>query len=74
MVYGYCDNKTVVHVLNKEQPRDPGILELLLEYLHIVSIKGFTPIFRKVSPKESRNHDQLAIETYLTSQGLPELS
>ena len=81
MVYVYCDNEAVVHVLDKERPRDPGMLELLQEYLYIVCIKGFTPIFRKVSTKDnavadflSRNHDQLAIETYLRSQGLPELS
>ena len=81
LVYVFCDNEAVVHVLDRERPRDPRMLELLQEYLYIVCTKGFTPIFKKVGTKDntladflSRNHDESDIRTYLRSQGLPNLT
>ena len=78
MVYVFCDNVAVVEVLDKERPKDPRMLELLQEYLFVVCTRGFTPVFRKVGTKEnevadfiSRNHDNLEIASYFSSNSLP---
>ena len=54
------------------------MLELLQEYLYIVCTRGFTPIFRRVGPKEnevadfiSRNHNKAEIASFFESKGLP---
>ena len=78
MVYIFCDNTAVVEVLDKEKPRDPGMLDLLREFLYIVCTRKFTPVFRKIGTKEnstadyiSRCHDSNQIAKYFQSKKLP---
>ena len=78
MVYIFCDNTSVVEVLEKERPRDPKMLELLQEFLYIVCTRKFTPIFRRIGTKEnstadyiSRCHDPVMIAGYFESHNLP---
>jgi hypothetical protein len=78
MVYIFCDNTSVVEVLEKERPRDPKMLELLQEFLYIVCTRKLTPIFRKIGTKEnstadyiSRCHDPVMLAGYFESHNLP---
>ena len=78
LVYIYCDNTAVVEVLDKERPKDPGMQELLREFLFIVCSRGFTPVFRKIGTKSnstadfiSRRHDPAATQEYFATNNLP---
>lgn len=78
LVYVFCDNTSVVEVLEKEKPRDPKMLELLREFLYIVCTRKFTPVFRKIGTKEnstadfiSRCHDPKLIASHFQSNNLP---
>ena len=77
LVYMFCDNISVVHVLDKERPKDPGMSKLLREFLYLVCSRGFTPIFRHISSKAnhladflSRNHNQADITKYIADNKL----
>ena len=78
LVYIFCDNTAVVEVLQKERPKDPGLQELLREFLFIVCSKGFTPVFRKIGTKAnetadffSRRHDEVAVQQFFIARNLP---
>merc|ERR1719186_9587 len=60
LVYIFCDNTAVVEVLQKERPKDPGLQELLREFLFIVCSKGFTPVFRKIGTVANKTADYLS--------------
>ena len=75
LVYLFCDNQAVVHVLDKERARDQSMSQLLREFLYLVCTRGFTPVFRHVGSKAnhladylSRHEDQVSIDAYLTEQ------
>lgn len=79
LVYIFCDNTAVVDVLDKERPKDPGMQELLREFLFIVCSRGFTPVFRKIGTKSnatadfiSRRHDELATQQFFKVNNLPQ--
>ena len=81
MVYIFCDNSAVVEVLDKERPKDPGMQELLREFLYIVCTRRFTPIFRKIGTTQnstadfiSRCHDPHIIDNYFKTCNLPVLT
>ena len=64
IIYIYCDNDSVVEVLDKEKPKDKMMMAMLREFMYLVCLKGFTPAFRKVGTKAnfvadyiSRCHD-----------------
>ena len=72
MVYIFCDNIAVVHVLDRERPKDEGMAVLLREFLYIVCTRGFTPIFRHIGTEDnyiadflSRHHDQISLDKFL---------
>ena len=46
LVYLFCDNDSVVEVLNHEKPKDPNMLSMLREFSYLVCTLGFTPVFR----------------------------
>ena len=71
----------IVEVLDNERPRDPGMQELLREFLYIVCTRRFTPIFRKIGTTEnstadfiSRCHDPRIIANYFKTSHLPVLT
>ena len=79
LVYIFCDNTAVVEVLQKERPKDPGMQELLREFLFIVCSRGFTPVFRKIGTKSnetadfiSRRHDRIATQEFFAAKNLPQ--
>ena len=79
LVYIFCDNTAVVEVLEKERPKDPGMQELLREFLFIVCSRGFTPVFRRIGTKSnatadfiSRRHDKLATQEFFAANNLPQ--
>ena len=74
----FCDNDSVIEVLDKEKPKDPRMLELLKEFLYIVCTRKFTPVFKKIGTKAnevadfiSRRHDSEATASFFKSKGLP---
>ena len=78
MTYIYSDNDAVVETLDKRKPKDPKMLELLREFLYIVCMKKFTPVFRKIGTKEnstadfiSRCHDPSKTAEYFSKEDLP---
>ena len=78
MTYIYSDNDAVVETLDKRKPKDPKMLELLREFLYIVCMKKFTPVFRKIGTKEnstadfiSRCHDPSKTAEYFSKENLP---
>ena len=78
MIYIFCDNDAVCETLEKEKPTDSKMQDLLREFLFIVCIKRFTPIFRKISSKDnavadfiSRCHDPSTTADYFHSNNLP---
>ena len=78
LVYIFCDNDSVIEVLDKEKPKDPRMLELLKEFLYIVCTRKFTPVFKKIGTKAnevadfiSRRHDPEATASFFKSKGLP---
>ena len=78
VVYVFCDNDAVCETLDKEKPKDPKMNELLREFLYIVCIKRFTPVFRKISSKAnevadfiSRCHNPSATADFFKKKNLP---
>ena len=78
MIYIFCDNDAVVETLMKEKPKDTRMQELLREFLYIVCVKGFKPVFRKIGSKAnyeadfiSRVHNYEDIHTYSVKHRLP---
>ena len=78
LVYIFCDNDSVIEVLDKEKPKDPRMLELLKEFLYIVCTRKFSPVFKKIGTKAnevadfiSRRHDPEATQVFFKSKGLP---
>ena len=78
VVHIFCDNEAVIHVLEREKPKDEAMQELLREFLYIVCSKGFTPVFRKIGTVAnktadylSRVHDHALISKFFESSGLP---
>ena len=74
----FCDNDSVVEVLDKERPKDLRMLQLLQEFLYIVCTRKFSPVFRKIGTKEnavadyiSRCHDHNLISKYFEEKNLP---
>ena len=72
LVYCFCDNAAVVHVLDKERPKDTAMASILREFLYLVCTRNFTPVFRHIGTKKnmvadylSRVHDQSLLDTFL---------
>ena len=60
-----------------KKPRDPDLLSLLREFLHLVVVKKFFPVVRKIGTKEniladhiSRRHDKVAAAKIFSEHGL----
>ena len=78
LVYLFCDNDAVIEVLDKEKPKDSRMQDLLREFLYIVCLKKFTPVFRKISTKSnevadfiSRCHDPASTADFFRRKNLP---
>ena len=78
LIYIFSDNEAVVETLLKEKPKDTRMQELLREFLYIVCVKGFTPVFRRISTKAnheadymSRVHNYENIHSYSVKHNLP---
>ena len=78
LIYIFSDNDSVVETLLKEKPKDTRMQELLREFLYIVCVKGFTPVFRKIGTKAnmeadymSRVHNYEDIQAYAVKHKLP---
>ena len=63
----FCDNDAVCDTVVHRKPRDPALLSLLREFLHLVVTWKFFPIVRKIGTKEneiadfiSRRFDEVA--------------
>ena len=77
-IYLFCDNDAVIEVLDKEKPKDSKMQDLLREFLYIVCLKKFTPVFRKISTKSnevadfiSRCHDPASTADFFRRKNLP---
>ena len=73
----YCDNDSVCDTLVHKKPRDTALLSLLREFLHLVVVKKFFPVIRKIGTKEniiadhiSRRHDRDAAAKIFSEHGL----
>ena len=73
----FCDNDSVCDTVEYKKPRDPQLLSLLREFLHIVVTKKFYPVVRKIGTKEnimadhiSRRYDQEAAKKVFDDHGL----
>ena len=73
----YCDNDSVCDTVTYKKPRDPTLLSLLREFLHVVVTKKFFPVVRKIGTKEnvladhiSRRYDEKAAEQIFREHGL----
>ena len=73
----YCDNDSVCDTLVYKKPRDPGLLSLLREFLHLVVVKKFFPVVRKIGTTDniladhiSRRHDEDAAAKIFADYGL----
>lgn len=73
----YCDNDSVCDTLVHRKPRDPGLLSLLREFLHLVVVKKFFPVVRKIGTDDniladhiSRRHDKDAAAKIFSEHGL----
>ena len=76
----YCDNDSVCDTIEYRKPRDPTLLSLLREFLHIVVAKKFFPVVRKIGTKEnaladhiSRRYDSDAAEKMFETNGLQDM-
>ena len=76
----YCDNDSVCDTVTNRKPRDPTLLTLLREYLHIVVVKKFFPVIRKIGTKEniladhiSRRYDKEAAAKIFLEYGLHDM-
>ena len=56
----YCDNDSVCDTVQHRKPRDPTLLSLLREFLHIVVTKKFFPVIRKIGTKENAIADHIS--------------
>lgn len=77
LVYLFCDNDSVVEVLNHEKPKDPNMLSMLREFSYLVCTLGFTPVFRKINTKVnhvadhiSRRHDTESADAMFKRVGM----
>ena len=73
----YCDNDSVCDTVQYKKPKDPLLLSLLREYLHVVVTKKFFPVVRKISTKEnlladhiSRYYDSASASKLFSDHGL----
>ena len=73
----YCDNDSVCDTITHRKPHDPILLSLLREFLHIVVVKKFFPVIRKIGTKEngiadhiSRRYDIEAAAKIFSEHGL----
>ena len=76
----YCDNDSVCDTLVYKKPRDSALLSLLREFLHLVVVKKFFPVVRKISTSDniladhvSRRHDQEAGAKLFSEYGLQDM-
>ena len=76
----YCDNDSVCDTIEYRKPRDPTLLSLLREFLHVVVAKKFFPVVRKIGTKEnaladhiSRRYDSDAAEKMFETNGLHDM-
>ena len=76
----WCDNDAVVDTIVHKKPRDPALLSLLREFLHIVVTKKFFPVLRKIGTKEnsladfiSRRHDTEAAIIEFSKVGMHDM-
>ena len=79
-VVQYCDNDSVCDTIVQRKPRDPSLLSLLREYLHVVVTKKFFPVIRKIGTKEnaladhiSRRYDEDAATQIFAEHGLHDM-
>ena len=56
----FCDNDAVCDSLVHRKPRDPALLSLLREFLHLVVTRKFFPIIRKIDTKKNEIADHLS--------------
>ena len=56
----YCDNDSVCETIQHRKPRDPSLLSLLREYLHVVVTKKFFPVVRKIGTTENSLADHIS--------------
>ena len=77
LVYLFCDNDSVVDVLNQEKPKDSNMLTMLREFSYWVCTFGFTPVFRKIDTKVnhiadhiSRRHDTESADALFNRVGM----
>ena len=59
-IYLFCDNDAVVDCIIHQKPRDPDLLSLLREFLHLVCLKKFIPIARKIDTKSNFLADHIS--------------
>ena len=76
----FCDNDSVCDTVQHRKPRDPALLSLLREFLHIVVTKKFFPVVRKIGTKEnavadhiSRRYDSDAAAKVFAENGLHDM-
>ena len=76
----YCDNDSVVDCTVYKKPRDPSLLSLLREFLHVVVTKKFFPVVRKIGTKQnaladhiSRRFDPEAAKQVFAKSGLSDM-
>jgi hypothetical protein len=76
----YCDNDSVVDCTVYKKPRDPSLLSLLREFLHVVVTKKFFPVVRKIGTKQnaladhiSRRFDPEAAKHVFAKSGLSDM-
>lgn len=80
LVYIFSDNDAVIESLDKEKPKDAGMLSLVREFMYIVCTKKFTPIFRKIGTKQnwladflSRCHDHQRTEAFFSEKKIKKM-
>ena len=56
----YCDNDSVCDTVHYRKPRDPTLLSLLREFLHIVVTRKFFPVMRKIGTHENLIADHIS--------------
>ena len=73
----WCDNDAVVDTITYKKPKDPALLSLLREFLHVVVTKKFFPVLRKISTGAnhladfiSRRHDNNIATEMFSKAGL----
>ena len=56
----YCDNDSVCDTITYKKPKDPAMLSLLREFLHVVVSKKFFPVIRKINTKVNEMADHIS--------------